>query len=515
MKKLIQLFIFITMLFLLTCTSTTIDDKVIDITKIDTSKATMYQEDFVYLVKKIKEVHPIFAINDYKNIDIKEFDKLAYNIYKYLGKNDKDFNDYKFCLYAKKILVKLNDGHTALSSKKFDSIEKTLPIMVSWFGDELYIIDAIEEYNTLLNKRIIKIADIDVLDVRDMVNNFVFGDNIYSKKLGNAFFLARRMMLQLLELVENDSVKIEYVDSDNNNDLKTAYLPFDDFYTSYRSDFNSKIKNFGRNEVTYNSNTTNLWFKYLPEYNAMYLKINSLLNDGYDYIGEYKKLFSSVKENTTKHLIIDLRDCAGGVRYVMYQLLSYLKNEKNDCLYSYKSFYRLSKEAEKKYHFFTDADYDLVEKALDGKLYEIDSGIINLPKADAFAKYFNDYMPYPDEDMQYDGDIYFLCGNNTFSLASIFSALAKDNGYGKLIGEPTGCASISYGWVIKINLPQTMLDAYIAPYLCVRAKEDALLSEPDAVYPDVYIPTTFEDYINGKDPCWEYLVENVFNKQEN
>lgn len=50
----------------------------------------------------------------------------------------------------------------------------------------------------------------------------------------------------------------------------------------------------------------------------------------------------------------------------------------------------------------------------------------------------------------------------------------------------------------------------ITTHLLVRTKLEARENEPDAIYPDVYIPTTFENHINGRDPVWDYLVENVF-----
>jgi len=121
-------------------------------------------------------------------------------------------------------------------------------------------------------------------------------------------------------------------------------------------------------------------------------------------------------------------------------------------------------------------------------------------------------MNYPESSRQFDGNLYVLIGNKTFSMASWFAAIVKDNGLGTLIGEPTGGSSISHTSGIPIKLKDVSFTIYISPILTVRASQEALERERNAILPDIFIPTTIEDYKNNVDPLWDYLVNNKLSK---
>lgn len=529
--------------FLFNCTAT---KEITNISQIDTSDANIYQKDLVYLAEKIKEIHPTLTPNEFKYIDVDEFDKLAIETYYKLSEMQEknDDNKYKFIYLASKLIAKLNDGHSGLPEFKYRK-EPTLPVLLKWFGEELYIINAVKKYKNLKNKKVLKIGNIAPGIIKENVNEFISGDNQFHRNyFMNGIFICKKAILELLNLTgENNNVLIEYED---NGKINQITLSANKNWSQYIYLLVELYKNnFGKTDLT-TSVKGAIWFKSLEEYNAMYFQLNKFFDSqtwsgyNFDFKNIFNELFTEIREKGLKYLVIDLRNNNGGVPYLAYQLLSYIKNEKSKSLNTYYSYYRPSEF----YYSNLDEDPELYKEDIengnlllkelaiylydekyivDDKNINInDNGTINLPEYFIFnvKKFYSEgieyespyYMPYPDEDLQFDGELYLLIGNKTASMGSTLSYIVKDNGYGKLIGEPTGYSSVSHPGAYSLTLPNTSQTLYLNSYMHVRTDEEARKREPDAIYPDIHIPTTFEDYINGIDPCWEYLVENVFNK---
>jgi len=181
--------------------------------------------------------------------------------------------------------------------------------------------------------------------------------------------------------------------------------------------------------------------------------------------------------------------------------LNYLSHYNDEKMNFFMNWYKPSEEYFKYYYKNNDYPDNYKEEIEKGELINFNDGY---------------FFSERNEELAYNGNVYLITGSLSYSCGSVFSAMIKDNKIGILIGEPTGNASTFFagGDITTVTLPNSVTTLNISCAMYVRTNEEARLKEPDAVYPDVYIPTTFEDYINGKDPCWEYLVENVFSKQE-
>jgi C-terminal processing protease CtpA/Prc len=62
-----------------------------------------------------------------------------------------------------------------------------------------------------------------------------------------------------------------------------------------------------------------------------------------------------------------------------------------------------------------------------------------------------------NKDYLYDGKVYVLTSNQTFSSATMFSVYLQDNGFAKVIGEPSGNSPSAYGDVLTFQLPNSKL----------------------------------------------------------
>ncbi|NMB02797.1 MAG: hypothetical protein GX971_14960 [Firmicutes bacterium] len=87
-----------------------------------------------------------------------------------------------------------------------------------------------------------------------------------------------------------------------------------------------------------------------------------------------------------------------------------------------------------------------------------------------------------------------------YKVALIF----QDNHLGQVLGEPTGNAPTSYGDILGFTLPNSQFPMIISHKSWVRP--DPKRDPSDALYPDLYVPTTVQD-VREQRPQMEWLFE--------
>ena len=112
---------------------------------------------------------------------------------------------------------------------------------------------------------------------------------------------------------------------------------------------------------------------------------------------------------------------------------------------------------------------------------------------------------YHDDGNLYNGKIYVLTSNATFSSANWFAVTFKYNKIGTIVGEPTGNALNCYGNINSFTLPNSKLYVSISKNNWVSPYMD---DSKNTLEPDVYIPLTREDVVSGNDPCINWIIEN-------
>lgn len=449
--------------------------------------------------------HRSWLENPFVQIDHNTFIDNATKCYNLI---DKDMKEEEFTFVIRKLIATFNDGHAEYAQNK--TFLNCLPISFWWFDDGLYIVGTTDEYSNLLHKKVLKIGGQDVNRLREKVNEYIPSDNIYGKKSRNSFYLSQQDMLGFLDLTdEQNEVSITYLNTNNKKKviLSTEARTISDSLDTRIASTLSNYKNYNvcRNSVTKLKDGDDInSFQIIDSYSLAYLKIISFSETretAKKNIELVQNTFSEIKKHNVKHLIIDIRGNNGGSSNFEYKILSFLKNDNIEHLSTYDRYKKNNKEK-------------IIEKLSDG--------IINLKEQPLF-KDNNDWycMPFPEEDMIFDGNIYVFIDNDTFSAGSTFAAIIKDNDYGTLIGQPTSNSSISFsgGSAFSIEEPFKLLELYdldkdrpilfIGGRILVRCDEEARNREPDAIQPHINIPTTIEDHINGIDPYWEYVIEQI------
>lgn len=100
-----------------------------------------------------------------------------------------------------------------------------------------------------------------------------------------------------------------------------------------------------------------------------------------------------------------------------------------------------------------------------------------------------DYIaPRTPEEGHYDGNVYLLTSNHTFSSAASFSWTFKEAGCGTVVGEESGGMNVAYGDILSYRMPVSRLRASVSfkRFWQFRANED----EIHGTLPDVAVPSS-------------------------
>ncbi len=173
-------------------------------------------------------------------------------------------------------------------------------------------------------------------------------------------------------------------------------------------------------------------------------------------------MFTDLRKNNIGNLIIDIRKNGGGTSNVGDVLLRYISPE---------PFVQMDKALVR----ITPLTLKLMGNSGGSTLfqfYETDS---------------TDYIkPLSIDEGHYEGNVYLLTSNNTFSSAGSFAWTFKECGMGKVIGEETGGMNVSYGDILRYRLPISNLSCYISfkRFWQLRADENDI----HGTIPDVEVP---------------------------
>lgn len=164
------------------------------------------------------------------------------------------------------------------------------------------------------------------------------------------------------------------------------------------------------------------------EKNICLLTIKSLSNKK-NFQQMADKMFVELKNKNIENLVIDLRHNGGGDSSIGDILVSYL--------------------IDTPFNQFCKAEIKISETAKSMGIELPDSTGVIIADTSNFIVFVD---PKPVQQ-RFIGNVYVLTSHMTFSSASALASLLKESGIAKTVGEETGGMSISYGNIIKQQLP--------------------------------------------------------------
>lgn len=397
----------------------------------------------------------------------------------------------------------LGCGHTSLyipgkHMKEFYKEEKQLPFKFRYMDGGMFITRCYLEDTTIaLGSRV---DMIDGKPVDQLVQRFL---KLYSSDGYNETLKHRQMELSFrndyaMFVGSPDSVTLECINPDGERD--TFIVP-----TMLYDTLDAR---FTRRWVDGRPKEKTLEYRFLDSGKVAILSIGSfmprhMLRDGQRYKPFIRRSFRKMRREGAKHLVIDLRNNAGGYSNYGIYLYSWLADS------SFRYFKSMELPTKKPVKFIEHTDktrlfnllYFLVSHDdLTGKYtYNWDRGLrVHQPKRKRFK-----------------GNVYILINGNSFSNSSNFSALAHYNKRAVFIGEETGgrydgCNGSAY---LMVTLPHTGMKLNV-PLVKNCYPFPASPRKGRGIMPDHPVQPGIDDLIKGTDAEMNYTLKLIEQKNK-
>lgn len=485
----------------------------------DYIKGNVYQKDFLLFVDLLKDSHPAFAQgNDFPfNVDSVRQDgyKWAYQC--------KSINDLK--AYMQSVATLLNDAHTTL----LPEVNNNLIYPFVFFKDDsaIYMRALNKGGESFLGKRIFQINGHPVLSVLNSFKRAISSDNeaYFENKVNN--YMQLYSMWENNPFCRSDSL-LQFIFEDGTA-LSLSPVTRQNINLVWKDDRSLP------NPIRDNKKTP-FQYKLLSKESICYLQFNSCMDQSSARLQYYMskgdsipeaierkllqfprfdnflgEMFQAIHTNGIKTLVVDVRDNSGGNSSLCDVLLSWLKPLQD--LKKGTSWIRVSKLWEQcnpslaqKYHQAyreNNLEFNMGELYDTASMPPIKSEHNNSLSSEMISKLF---VKNVDENKVFKGNVVFIQNSSTFSSAGLLITNAVDNNIGTLIGDNSSYRPCGYGDLLSWELPNTKIRGYVSHKIFSRPDGDKC--GESSLTPTVYLANTWEQVLENKDACWEWVLNN-------
>lgn len=452
------------------------------------SDGNNYQKDLLLYVDMLKATHPYYA--DTKHCA--QLDKKTRKLYKECGHIDNDI-DFKVCLA--KLAASLGDGHTSVPF--WMTFNKVFPVRFA-FNNNSAIVDVSPEDNKeILGKEVERINGKSVKQILQMSRPLVSADNdaqfenTVKEYLMFADFwplLGMNSEVMRLDFTDGSSADIAAVDKQN---LKI-----------------SQRQQNSSGRITSKRNTLFDYTIYEDE-SICYLQFNQfadrITHPQYVQLARFdeftRDMMAEIKAKGINTLVVDLQYNSGGNSQLGDVLLSWLYPHQDtkrygvdlrvsELLCTFYPYYREFTVGGKPLKMGQIYDYMGFDHSHN---YKIDYDAPQDP-----ARHIFNY----DRENIFGGNVVFIQSKDSFSSTILLLTIARDNGIGIIVGEPSGGKPCHYGDVLYAQLPNTNTLATVSHKYFRRP--NMALENKECIVPDVSIELNHPE----RDLVWEWIVEN-------
>ncbi len=479
-----------------------------------------YQRDLLYFSSELQQTHP----EPYRYVSKEWFDCETDSLLKVFAN---ETSEVDFEMGLEKLASHLRDSHTQVRAGS-PSDNRVYPIGILWLEDSLYVA-AVNEGgdSTLVGSTVEAYNGIPIQDVCDRLASDFSYDNfgwVRWKLIGP---LLSPWYLKREGVTASDTLRLT-LNIPQSGKRVVTFLPV----SSPRLRYTYKSGEItGRRRDLY-------WYKIIASDSICYMQFNTmydrhLLNafgffqriplyfmfvtKGIGYFDDYlDKMMNEMHEKGVKTLVVDLRGNGGGNSILGDQLL--YKLGVSDSIRGFSTLVKISpllravhperaKEYERLFRERTGRNHLPDTLISTDSLYAADS-----TASDYFAELkdrHSDYYTKPAR-FPFEGRVYFITGEGTFSSASVLAATVKDNHLFTVVGQPTGQAS-HYGEVLILRLPETGIYCTMSCKKFLRPDRSHVNER--AVIPDKEIWLSFDQFENGIDPVFDWILSQVRSKR--
>ncbi len=347
------------------------------------------------------------------------------------------------------IVAMIGDGHTNLTfpyKKVFTKELKRMPVWVDVLSDKSIVCRSSLDSIIPRGAKILNINGHTDTEMIDAMMPFVAGEREHFKlsRIDSSFPALRHMLFPA------DTFEISYLPEGAKEPLSVTYqaISFDEAKRRSPALPESGSDNPYSFTIDKKNNVAIMDFREFSDVERMESFADSM--------------FTALRKNKIGNLIIDLRKNGGGNSSVGDRLLRYI----------------------------TPEPYMQMDKAL----VKITPLTKKLMKAPDIVPTFMFWEATPDQyivprtadEGHYDGNVYLLTSNKTFSSAGSFAWAFKECGMGTVIGEETGGMNVCFGDVLSYRMPVSRLQCSVSfkRFWQFRADENDI----HGTIPDIAVP---------------------------
>jgi len=432
--------------------------------------------DIDFLVTEIKRTHPAFISNQYIDQIDQKSDELIESLAGELSVKD---------LWKELVpfINSLKDGHTHMGWFFDNSFidKKLFPFETVLLNDTLYLHIKDSKHNDLNGGKIISVNGHSINDLLDLMFQFV---NHESKTYSDTQI--EKMFSYLYYIIHgtNEFFTIKY--SKEGNILT-------DKVCGVKPHNHPTIPNY-ENYTFSVLDSTGIKIGYLELNNCKNLnRFKSFLDD----------CIKTIDSEKISKLVIDIRKNSGGSSEIALLLLDYLisgnYHHANICFRNTKEIKdKLYSSSSINPNFLQKINFLLSEKYFRDMLFHRKGNLICLDNNERKNT----------RHQTYEGDVYVLCSNITYSAAISLAAIVKAYNRGMIIGEPCSGLLTGYTQSQSIYLPNSGLRGYISEYYFVEPSNET----HKHIIPDIIIKPTLDGIIDGRDEVLDATVSLILTQ---
>ncbi|MCB2309675.1 S41 family peptidase [Clostridium tagluense] len=282
----------------------------------DSNRNTRWLEDINFLSRELSLKHKNLFFQKNKEDFFKEIDSLKTDI--------ESLSNYEIKLEIAKIVASMGDAHTYVPL----NINLLLPLELYWFADGIYVIVAPQQYKEILYRKIIKINNIDIEEVINILSSIISYENeTYLKSQLPKYFPAIELLYDLGLVNDIDSLELTFEDKNKKEiTLEIKSMPLGEWKELYNLINNDLM--YSANLPLYRRNShKNYWFEYIDASSIVYFKYNACKDmPPKDVVTFCSELISFIEAHVVEKLIIDLRNNFGGNSSLLNPFIEYIIN---------------------------------------------------------------------------------------------------------------------------------------------------------------------------------------------
>ncbi len=271
-----------------------------------------WSSDIDVLRTELPQKHINFFFKKSKEDFERELDKVILEL--------NELSDFQVAVRLQQIIASFGDSHTKIDWPSFLSKDKILPIKAIGFSDGIYTIRTTKKNRALLEKKILKINDIEMDTIVNRLSSFITVDNQATVYKAIPQLLTSIQLLEYIEVVEEGSpIQIETEDELGRIEIQTIHM--EPLTKENQVTLNlENIPLYLQNEKEY------FWRKMIEKDKVYYIQYNRCSSKEVEqqygdpkkaerlpsFIAFQNKVLNEIRKNEVNILVFDMRFNRGG-----------------------------------------------------------------------------------------------------------------------------------------------------------------------------------------------------------